>query len=146
LAVRYDSSSVSHLLHTTRSLLGRLATVRAVRVYTSGSVGGFGLRPTPVRTVAGRFSRRVVWRPKIKATGTHRNYWWHLAAGLSFLRTDAKQWCFCIRPERRLTSDGTTPLPPKQVGKRVTSKKARMWDDGHRTAGTGHVRATRRAW
>ena len=58
-----------------------------------------------------------------------RNFWWHLAAGLTFLRTDKRQWCLSIRPERHLTSDGVTPLPPKQIGRRVTSKKARMWND-----------------
>jgi len=71
----------------------------------------------------------VVWQPKIKATGEPKNYWWHLAAGLAFLRVDQRQWCFSIRPERHLTSDGVTPLPPKQIGRRVTSKKARMWND-----------------
>ncbi len=73
--------------------------------------------------------KQVVWQPKIKATGQTRNYWWHLAAGLAFLRVDKRQWCFSIRPERHLTSDGVTPLPPKQIGRRVTSKKARMWND-----------------
>ena len=58
-----------------------------------------------------------------------RNFWWHLAVGLSFLRVDKHQWCLSIRPERHLTSDGVTPLPPKQIGRRVTSKKARMWND-----------------
>jgi hypothetical protein len=42
---------------------------------------------------------------------------------------DKRQWCLSIRPERHLTSDGMTPLPAKQVGRRVTSKKARMWND-----------------
>ncbi len=74
-------------------------------------------------------TKLVVWQPKIKATGQPRNYWWHLAVGLAFLRVDKRQWCFCIRPERHLTSDGVTPLPPKQIGRRVTSKKARMWND-----------------
>lgn len=77
----------------------------------------------------GRSKRNVVWQPMRKATGEARNYWWHLAVGLSFLRVDDKQWCFSIRPERHLTSDGITPLPPKQIGRRVTSKKARMWND-----------------
>jgi hypothetical protein len=39
------------------------------------------------------------------------------------------QWCLSIRPERHLTSDGKLPLPPKQIGRRVTSKKARMYND-----------------
>jgi hypothetical protein len=77
----------------------------------------------------GRSKRNVVWQPMRKATGEARNYWWHLAVGLSFLRVDDQQWCFSIRPERHLTSDGITPLPPKQIGRRVTSKKARMWND-----------------
>jgi hypothetical protein len=74
-------------------------------------------------------TKQVVWQPKNKTTGALRNFWWHQAAGLSFLRTDSKQWCFCIRPERHLTSDGKVPLPAKQIGRRVTSKKARMWND-----------------
>jgi hypothetical protein len=74
-------------------------------------------------------NKYVVWQPKIKATGQPRNYWWHLAAGLAFHRVDRRQWYFSIRPERHLTSDGATPLPSKQIGKRVTSKKARMWND-----------------
>ncbi len=73
--------------------------------------------------------RNVVWQPKVKATGQTRDYWWHLAVGLAFLRVDKRQWCLSIRPERHLTSDGVTPLPPKQIGRRVTSKKARMWND-----------------
>jgi len=77
----------------------------------------------------GRNKRNVVWQPMSKATGQSRNYWWHLAVGLSFLRVGERQWCFSIRPERHLTSDGVTPLAPKQIGRRVTSKKARMWND-----------------
>lgn len=76
-----------------------------------------------------RSKRNVVWQPTSKATGQARNYWWHLAAGLSFQRVGKRQWGFTIRPERHLTSDGITPLPPKQIGRRVTSKKARMWND-----------------
>jgi hypothetical protein len=77
----------------------------------------------------GRSRRNVVWQPVRKATGEARSYWWHLAVGLSFLRVGQRQWCLSIRPERHLTSDGITPLPPKQIGRRVTSKKARMWND-----------------
>jgi hypothetical protein len=77
----------------------------------------------------GKRKRNVVWQPKNKATGLSRDYWWHLAVGLMFLRADTKQWCLSIRPERHLTSDGMTPLPARQIGRRVTSKKARMWND-----------------
>lgn len=77
----------------------------------------------------GRSKRNVVWQPTSKATGEARGFWWHLAASLSLQRVGTRQWCFAIRPERHLTSDGVTPLPPRQIGRRVTSKKARMWND-----------------
>jgi hypothetical protein len=77
----------------------------------------------------GRSKRNVVWQPTSRATGEARGYWWHLAAGLNFQRVGRRQWCFTIRPERHLTSDGITPLPSRQIGRRVTSKKARMWND-----------------
>lgn len=83
-------------------------------------------RPLNAKT---RRKRNVVWQPTIKATGEVRKFWWHLAAGLAFQRTGQRQWCLTIRPERHLTSDGVTPLPPNQIGRRVTSKKARMWND-----------------
>ena len=76
-----------------------------------------------------KISREVVSQPKSKAASQPRNFWWHLAVGLTFLRADRRQWCMSIRPERHLTSDGMTPLPPKQIGRRVTKKKARMWND-----------------
>jgi len=36
-----------------------------------------------------------------------------------------------IRPEWHLTKDGTTPLESKRVGRRVTSKKSRMFNGGY---------------
>ncbi|MCZ7647987.1 MAG: hypothetical protein M5U26_22470 [Planctomycetota bacterium] len=77
----------------------------------------------------GQQRRNVVWQPIRKATGQPRNFWWHLAVSLAFQRVDNRQWYFSIRPERHLTADGITPLPPMQIGRRVTSKKARMWND-----------------
>src|SRR5207249_2184338 len=38
------------------------------------------------------------------------------------------QWCLSIRPEWHLTTDGETPLPGQRVGRRVTSKKSRMYN------------------
>jgi hypothetical protein len=78
---------------------------------------------------ANRTNRDVVWQPKKKSTGETRNFWWHLAAGLKFNRMAENHWCLSIRPERHLTEDGVTPLPPEQIGRRVASKKARMWND-----------------
>jgi hypothetical protein len=73
--------------------------------------------------------RKVAWKPKRRSTGERKGFWWHLAADLRFHRMSDDQWCLSIRPERHLTSDGLMPLPPERVGKRVTSLKARMFND-----------------
>ena len=73
--------------------------------------------------------RKVAWEPKRRSTGEGKGFWWHLAADLRFHRMADDQWCLSIRPERHLTSDGVNPLPPERVGKRVTSLKARMFND-----------------
>jgi hypothetical protein len=76
-----------------------------------------------------KIKRNVVSQPKSRAGSLLSNFWWHLAVGLTFQRNDKRQWSISIRPERHLTSDGVTPLAPKQIGRRVTKKKARMWND-----------------
>lgn len=73
--------------------------------------------------------RSVAWQPKQKSTGEKRKFWWHLAAALKFHQVASDQWCLSIRPERHLTSDGYTPLPSNQIGRRVTRLKARMYND-----------------
>ncbi len=74
-------------------------------------------------------SRDVVWQPKKKATNEVRDFWFHLAAGLNFHQFGTGQWCLSVRPERHLTTDGETPLESKRIGRRVTRRKARMWND-----------------
>lgn len=74
-------------------------------------------------------SRMVVWEPKRRTTGEGKGFWWHLGAGIRFHRVGERQWCLSLRPERHLTSDGITPLAPKQIGRRVTSLKAKMYND-----------------
>ncbi|HEY2497287.1 MAG TPA: HNH endonuclease signature motif containing protein [Candidatus Angelobacter sp.] len=92
------------------------------------------LKPGTPRTVkykslTGRtVSRESVWNPVRRATGEPRKYWWHLAAGLRFHRVDDASWILSIRPERHLTSDGITPLPPAMIGRRVTSAKSHMFN------------------
>lgn len=73
--------------------------------------------------------RKAVWEPKKRTTGEGKGFWWHLAADLRFHRMADDQWCFSIRPEHHLTSDGVTPLAPARIGRRVTSMKARMFND-----------------
>ncbi len=74
-------------------------------------------------------SRLVVWEPKRKSTGEGKGFWWHLGAGIRFHHVAEKQWCMSLRPERHLTSDGITPLAPNRIGRRVTSLKAKMYND-----------------
>lgn len=83
-------------------------------------------------TLTGRSdSRNVVWNPKKRSTGEGRPYWLHLAANLSFHQMAADQWSLSIRPERHVTKDGETPYNPKYVGRKVTSLKARMFNDAY---------------
>lgn len=83
-------------------------------------------------TLTGRTdSRNVVWNPKRRSTGEGRPYWLHLAANLSFHQMAPDQWCLSIRPERHVTKDGETPYNPKYVGRKVTSLKARMFNDAY---------------
>jgi hypothetical protein len=90
-----------------------------------------GHEPTVVhRSLTGRRStRKVAWEPQRRSTGEGKGFWFHLAAGLRFHQMGRAQWCLSIRPERHLTEDGETPLPPQQIGRRVTSLKARMYND-----------------
>jgi hypothetical protein len=73
--------------------------------------------------------RLVAWQPKNRATGEPKSFWWHLAAKLQFHQFADLQWCLSIRPERHLTKNGEEPLPAKRIGRRVTSLKARMYND-----------------
>jgi hypothetical protein len=86
-------------------------------------------RSISYKSLTGRnVHRNVVWQPIRKSTGLATGVWWHVAAGLRFHHTGSMQWCLSIRPEWHLTKDGETPLEPKRVGRRVTSKKSRMFN------------------
>jgi len=86
-------------------------------------------RTIQYKSIGGRkASRQVVWQPVRKSTGEARNYWWHVAAGLRFHEIAPLQWCFGIRPEWHLTRDGETPLTGRGVGRRVASRKSRMYN------------------
>jgi len=114
-------------------------------VKESGKDREVGYRPLN----ASKTSRKVAWQPKRRSTGQKKKHWWHLAAGIRFHQMAETQWCLSLRPERHLTTDGTTPLPPKQIGRRVTSMKSRMrnihyltevnfWRD-YLSGGTPHI-------
>jgi len=92
------------------------------------------LKPGTSRTIryksltGKQVSREAVWNPIRRSTGEARRYWWHLAAGLRFHRVADGAWVLTIRPERHLTTDGITPLPPAMIGRRVTSAKSHMFN------------------
>lgn len=73
--------------------------------------------------------RQVAWEPKFRHDGSGKGFWFHLAAGLKFHQVDDLQWCLSVRPERHLTKDGTEPLPPAKIGRKVTKLKAKMYND-----------------
>jgi hypothetical protein len=73
-------------------------------------------------------SRNTVWQPKRK-TGEPRKFWYHLAAGINFRKVSRQSWILTIRPERHLTKDGKEPYDSRYVGRRITSLKARMYND-----------------
>ena len=75
-----------------------------------------------------RASRRVVWSPKSKRTGESRGYWYHRAVSLRFVHITTTKWCLSLRPELRVTVDGTRPLDPRLVGGKVTRKMSRMFN------------------
>ena len=69
-------------------------------------------------------SRKVVWRPVRKKTNEPRSFWNHLAVNLRFIYIGKEQWCFCIRPEMRVTKDGVESIESKNVGSHVTRQTA----------------------
>jgi hypothetical protein len=87
---------------------------------------GYSVRYRPLNRK--QASRQVVWRPRKKATGLERPYWYHRAAALGFMKTGQGTWALSIRPELRVTVDGLTPPPTGEVGGKVTRKKSRMFN------------------
>jgi hypothetical protein len=86
-------------------------------------------RSVEYKSLTGRnVERKVVWQPVRRKTGLASPVWWHVAAGFRFRQLAPLQWCFAIRPEWHLTEDGEMPLEGKRIGRRVTSKKSRMFN------------------
>lgn len=78
-------------------------------------------------------SLKVAWNPKTKATGKGKRYWLHRAAKLKFHKVGPKNWILTIRPERHVTTDGITLMPPEKIGPVVTRQKAKMYNEGYLT-------------
>jgi hypothetical protein len=88
-------------------------------------------RSVAYRSLTGRRATRLVaWRPTFKHSGEPRNYWEHMAVGLMFHRVGSRAWVLSIRPERRFTRDGIEAVASRTTGRRATSRKARMYNEG----------------
>jgi hypothetical protein len=77
---------------------------------------------------AKKATRSVVWQPKKKSTGEPRGYWLHRAVQLRFIQAAPGTWLLSIRPELRVTSDGSHSIEAQGIGRRVTRSKSRMFN------------------
>lgn len=89
-------------------------------------------RRVKAKTKTGRAqSAKKVVRQEGEGTDRPRDIWWHLAAQLRFEQFAASSWGLTIRPEFHLTKDGREPLEPWRVGRKVTKRKSRMYNEGY---------------
>jgi hypothetical protein len=89
-------------------------------------------RRVEAKTKTGRNqSAKKVVRQEGERTDHPRDVWWHLAAQLRFEQFVTGSWGLTIRPEFHLTTDGREPLDPRRVGRKVTKRKSRMYNEGY---------------
>jgi hypothetical protein len=89
-------------------------------------------RRVAAKTKTGRAqSAKKVVRQEGEGTDHPRDIWWHLAAQLRFEQFAASSWGLTIRPEFHLTKDGREALEPWRVGRKVTKRKSRMYNEGY---------------
>jgi hypothetical protein len=89
-------------------------------------------RRVVAKTKLGRAqNQKKVVRQEGELSGNLRNVWWHLAASLRFEQFAPGQWGLTLRPEYHLTSDGSTQLDPRRVGRKVTRRKSRMYNEAY---------------
>jgi len=89
-------------------------------------------RRVEAKTKTGRnqYAKKVV-RQEGEGSEHPRDVWWHLAAQLRFEQFAPGAWGLTIRPEFHLTKDGREPLDPRRVGRKVTKRKSRMYNEGY---------------
>jgi hypothetical protein len=89
-------------------------------------------RRVEAKTKTGRNqSAKKVVRQEGERADAPRDVWWHLAAQLRFEEFASGSWGLTIRPEFHLTKDGRAPLDPRRVGRKVTKRKSRMYNEGY---------------
>jgi hypothetical protein len=82
------------------------------------------------KTKTGRSMSRKVVRQEGERTSP-KDVWWHLAARIAFEQLTSHHWGLTLRPEFHLTTDGTTPLASWRIGRRVTRKKSRIYNEAY---------------
>jgi hypothetical protein len=89
-------------------------------------------RRVAAKTKTGRnqYAKKVV-RQEAERSENPPDVWWHLAAQLRFEQFAPGSWGLTIRPEFHLTKDGREPLEPRRVGRKVTKRKSRMYNEGY---------------
>lgn len=99
------------------------------RFYFTGAPNGGDVEKAFTPMNRAHSTRKVAWRPTVRATGEKKKYWEHFAIGLQFVRVSDNAWVFGLRPERHFTLDGQmAPLTPKGKGRRSTSRAAHMYN------------------
>lgn len=89
-------------------------------------------RRVEAKTKTGRNqSAKKVVRQEGERSDTPRDVWWHLAAQLRFEQFAPGSWGLTIRPEFHLTKDGRESLDPRRVGRKITKRKSRMYNEGY---------------
>ena len=89
-------------------------------------------RRVAAKTKTGRNqSAKKVVRQEGERSDQPRDIWWHLAAQLRFEQFAPGSWGLTIRPEFHLTKDGREPLEPWRVGRKVTKRKSRMYNESY---------------
>jgi hypothetical protein len=89
-------------------------------------------RRVEAKTKTGRNqSAKKVVRQEGERSDNPRDVWWHLAAQLRFEEFESGSWGLTIKPEFHLTKDGREPLDPRRVGRKVTERKSRMYNEGY---------------
>ena len=89
-------------------------------------------RRVEAKTKTGRNqSAKKVVRQEGERSEHPPDVWWHLAAQLRFEQFAPGSWGLTIRPEFHLTKDGQEPLEPRRVGRKVTRRKSRMYNEGY---------------
>ena len=89
-------------------------------------------RRVEAKTKTGRKqSAKKVVRQEGERSANIREVWWHLAAQLRFEEFSPGAWGLTVRPEFHLTKDGHEPLDPRRVGRKVTRRKSRMYNEAY---------------